>query len=483
MLPEQALEPLEKRAVKDRNAVYDLISLVNCLAVTNRAVYDYSYFPGKQAIDLNIGCLERLDPDNYYVTEESKGERFLLLLRSRGEAYLISQSLNFFRVELGLLPREAEGTNTLLDGELVIDSEVSYNSVGGEKRRYIRHKLVYYVTDALTVCDVPLVSEPFFERLHKATGFLAWREQSQGGRRRTGEDFLVVIKQHEPADRTRALLERCHRLPHKATGLVFVPGSEPYLPGISTRLLHWHPLQSLSIRFLVDDVTRSAILVDTLEGPVPSPCPGLTHVRERWLYICDDNDKLRVETGGTGVAPLTLTDLRPPQALETARMQYGNYYSFLGPGEEASTLRLEDVRAIRSRVIVECIFDPLWYAECLQTKVSLVEGRPVTLGTRYVTLGGWRVRRVLPDQRLPSRLSEYSAIVDKIRGFVDRSRLLAAVEGRGPENPFRQGVIRTPGYDGVPLQPPQPKVEEEEEYEEETEEGEREGEGEEEKRE
>lgn len=460
MLPEQALEPLEKRAVKDRNAVYDLISLVNCLAVTNRAVYDYSYFPGKQAVDLDNRGLERLDPDNYYVTEESKGERFLLLLRSRGEAYLISQSLNFLRVELGLLPREAEGTNILLDGELVIDSEVSCNSVGGEERRYIRHKLVYYVTDALTVCDVPLVSEPFFERLQKATGFLAWREQSQGGRRRTGEDFLLVIKQHEPADRTRALLERCPRLPHEATGLVFVPGSDPYLPGASARLLHWHPLQSLSVRFLLDDVPRSAIIVNTLEGPPPSPCPGPTQIIERWLFICDDNDRLRVDTGGTGVASLTLTDLRPPQVLERARMQYGNYYSFLGPGEEASTLRLEDVKATRGRLIVECIYDPLWYTECLQTKISVVEGHPVTLGVRHVSEGGWRVRRVLPDQRLPCRLSEYLAIVERIQGFVDRARLLATVEGRGPENPFRQGVIRTPGYDGVPLQPARPKGEE-----------------------
>ncbi|KAL9230803.1 hypothetical protein vseg_006106 [Gypsophila vaccaria] len=234
----------EKREVELRGLCFDLLRLPKggCLQ-----------FPGSHPVSLDRENLQLLRRSYYYATWKADGTRYMLLILSNENCFLIDRCFHFRRVQLRFPRRDIDGLHhcTLLDGEMVIDSVN-----GKQERRY----LIY---DMIAINGESIVQRPFCER---------WKLiDIEVVRPRNTERQSVMQKHPENCYRYDLELFRVRRkdfwllstvqkllnkvipaISHKSDGLIFQGWDDPYVPRTHEGLLKWKYPEMNSVDFLFE---------------------------------------------------------------------------------------------------------------------------------------------------------------------------------------------------------------------------------------
>ncbi|KAM7521576.1 hypothetical protein LguiA_011478 [Lonicera macranthoides] len=215
-------------------------------------------FPGSHPVSLSRDNLQLLRQRYYYATWKADGTRYMMLITWDG-CYLIDRNFNFRRVQLRFpFKNVKEGIAgnvhhyTLLDGEMIIDTEPSTRK---QERRY----LIY---DLVAINQVSIVERPFNERwmileneVIKPRNYerdLLYRSSSPHYRYDL-EPFRVRRKDFYLLSTVAKLLkEFIPRLSHAADGLIFQGWDDPYVPRTHEGLLKWKYPEMNSVDFLFE---------------------------------------------------------------------------------------------------------------------------------------------------------------------------------------------------------------------------------------
>ncbi|XP_055681575.1 mRNA-capping enzyme [Lutzomyia longipalpis] len=204
-------------------------------------------FPGSQPVSMDQGNLKLLHEKPYHVSWKADGTRYMMLIKGENEIFFFDRDHACFEVENLRFPRKKDLgnhlTNTLVDGEMVID-KVKGLSIP----RYLIYDVIKYEDD-----DVGQM--PFYPTRLKCI------EENIIGPRydcfrkglidKNREPFSVRHKMFWDVTQARALLgpKFASTLSHEPDGLIFQPSLDPYQTGQSNEVLKWKPLELCSVDF------------------------------------------------------------------------------------------------------------------------------------------------------------------------------------------------------------------------------------------
>ena len=101
-------------------------------------------FPGSQPVSLSEENLRLLQKEPYMVSWKADGTRYLLLIQKDG-GYLLDRDFRIYHLKHIYFPRKDLGgmlTDTLIDGELVIDTTTDEKGVKTKRPRFLMYDLV-----------------------------------------------------------------------------------------------------------------------------------------------------------------------------------------------------------------------------------------------------------------------------------------------------------------------------------------------------
>ncbi|GAA6031695.1 hypothetical protein JCM8097_001939 [Rhodosporidiobolus ruineniae] len=210
-------------------------------------------FPGSQPVSFDFASLELLEKEDFWVCEKSDGVRVLVLIVATGfgqEVYLIDRKDNIYQNYYLTFPHqdgfEYNHSNTVLDGELVID-------VDPKTGAHIPRLLAF---DLLVLDSENLMQKPLMKRYGRLGEFVIKPYQKY---QKTlppdviaQQPFEVVLKKQELSYGIEAVFrEHVPKLQHGNDGLIFTSAEAPYSPGTDPKILKWKPPSENSIDFLL----------------------------------------------------------------------------------------------------------------------------------------------------------------------------------------------------------------------------------------
>lgn len=210
-------------------------------------------FPGSQPVSMDRNNINLLRTKPYRVSWKADGTRYMMLIVGESQIYFFGRDFQCFRVSPLRFVRSRDLrvhlTNTLLDGEMVID-----HSNGVARPRYLVYDIIH-----LEGRDVGGL--PFDERLDlvkKDVVFARYEAMKYGFINKLEEPFSVAVKDFWDVTTAGALLSKkfCEKLTHEPDGLIFQPAKEPYVPGQCDEVLKWKPVEMNSIDFRMKIVTE-----------------------------------------------------------------------------------------------------------------------------------------------------------------------------------------------------------------------------------
>lgn len=208
--------------------------------------------------DLYLARITQLTctPRSYYLCEKTDGIRCLLYLTfyldngvKREAAFLVDRKNDYYLVasdhfHFPLLnaPLDTFHTETLLDGELVLDTMPD----GSEVRRYL-------VFDCLALDGKPLMGRPLDKRLGYFTLNVLGPYEDLFARypeEREEQPFFVIAKKMEKGYGVQMMFaDVLPRLPHGNDGLVFTCRTSEYVTGTDPHIIKWKPPHENTIDF------------------------------------------------------------------------------------------------------------------------------------------------------------------------------------------------------------------------------------------
>ncbi|XP_059617366.1 mRNA-capping enzyme [Phlebotomus argentipes] len=204
-------------------------------------------FPGCQPVSMDVHNLKLLHEKPYHVSWKADGTRYMMLIRGEKEIFFFDRDHACFQVENLRFPYRGDFdrhlTNTLLDGEMVIDK------VNGLS---IPRYLVY---DVVRFEDEDLGKMPFYPTRLKCIEEDIIKPRYDAFRKglidKNREPFSVRHKMFWDVTQARALLapKFAKTLSHEPDGLIFQPSLDPYHPGQANAVLKWKPLDMCSVDF------------------------------------------------------------------------------------------------------------------------------------------------------------------------------------------------------------------------------------------
>ncbi|XP_046676608.1 LOW QUALITY PROTEIN: mRNA-capping enzyme [Homalodisca vitripennis] len=227
-----------------------------------------SGFPGCQPVSMDLQNIKLLQKMPYRVSWKADGTRYMMLVLKEGEVYCLDRDNSVFQVEGLRFPhRKAPNrhlTNTLLDGEMVIDKHEGRN---------IPRYLAY---DIIRSDGVDCMKMKFPLRLKVIeVDVVGPRNKAitEGRINKELEPFSIRMKQFYPVTKAGSLLGEkfARQLSHEPDGLIFQPANDPYKTGQCMEVLKWKPASHNSVDF------RLKIQREGGEGLIPS-LVGLLYV-------------------------------------------------------------------------------------------------------------------------------------------------------------------------------------------------------------
>lgn len=241
-------------------------------------------FPGAQPTSITRNKVEeQLLRQAYLVCEKTDGERHLLL-SYHGKVFLLDRALRVwtFPVQLPLPLGHPRGVgwhhNTLLDGELVLDTApaglataegdgtpgesaptngTAAASAGAATAASDAAKpakvLRYLVYDAVMINGEDISHRPLTYRLRRAITDVALPlEQLQSHVDGAETKAQLMVKDFFEVLNLRDVITLAEHLPHKTDGLIFTPVMVPYAVGTCPSLLKWKPSVKNTVDFQID---------------------------------------------------------------------------------------------------------------------------------------------------------------------------------------------------------------------------------------
>ncbi|KDN43945.1 mRNA capping enzyme, alpha subunit [Tilletiaria anomala UBC 951] len=341
-------------------------------------------FPGAQPVSFEKRTIEDLINEDFWVCEKSDGQRVLVFIvinptTGRQEVFLINRKNEYKRVDNIYFPSPpgahlAQANNTLLDGELVWDTEKS-------GRRVLRLLLF----DALIVQDDnimqkglgrrygrlrTLVFEPFFNYMVKHPEAVA------------AAPFEIKVKPMDLSYHIEHVLNnRIPQLKHGNDGLIFTCWNSNYKTGTDPKILKWKPPSENSVDFKL----RLRFPPDAC-GKVPDLTAKPFFQLDQWM-------------GGRGGGP-------------GGSYQYFDWTDVSDPEWEemkASGLQYDDA-------VVECV-----WVNGGEREVDGMTGEETVRPPR------WVIKRIRDDKRDGNHASIVKAILKSIVDGVEAEELIEAV--------------------------------------------------------
>ncbi|XP_055628803.1 mRNA-capping enzyme [Toxorhynchites rutilus septentrionalis] len=218
-------------------------------------------FPGSQPVSMDNTNLSLLQEKPYRVSWKADGTRYMMLIVKKDEVYFLDRDNSCFAVSGISFPHYTNLhnhiTNTLLDGEMVIDK------VGGVNRpRYLAYDIIRYDNQDVS-------QKPFYpNRLtYIEQRIIAPRTEAmkRGLIDQSRQPFSIRNKEFWDITQAKALLgpKFAKALSHDPDGLIFQPAKEPYVAGACPAVLKWKPPSLNSVDF------KLRIVVETGEGVLP----------------------------------------------------------------------------------------------------------------------------------------------------------------------------------------------------------------------
>lgn len=210
-------------------------------------------FPGSQPVSMDRNNINLLRMKPYRVSWKADGTRYMMLIVEENQVFFFGRDFQCFRVSpLRFVKRRdlrLHLTNTLLDGEMVID-----HINGVARPRYLVYDIIH-----LEGRDVGCL--PFDDRLElvkKEVVFSRYEAMKHGLINKLDEPISVAVKDFWEVTTAEFLLSKkfCEKLTHEPDGLIFQPAKEPYVPGPCDEVLKWKPVEMNSIDFRLRIVTE-----------------------------------------------------------------------------------------------------------------------------------------------------------------------------------------------------------------------------------
>ena len=209
-------------------------------------------FPGAQPVSLDTNNIKYFSMKPYRVSWKADGTRYLMMILGPGQIYLADRKMLIFHAPQLVFPLRGSApgsgqhlTNTLVDGELVIDDE---NGVKVPR---------YYIYDMMSLENKDVGRQLcHVDRYQKIEDYIIGprRElEKHGLLNKTQEPFRIRNKPFWNVERTkeRVIDQVIPSLLHPNDGLIFSPASEPYKPATNPDLLKWKPPELNSVDFLL----------------------------------------------------------------------------------------------------------------------------------------------------------------------------------------------------------------------------------------
>jgi mRNA-capping enzyme len=193
-------------------------------------------FPGSQPVSMDITNYMTIVQSPYMVSWKADGTRYLMLIEEKHKIYMFDRDNNVFEISHLEFPKDGDYTshltNTLVDGELVID-----NVNGIKTPRYLIYDIVVYENENVG-------RKPFKERLDLIRRSIVGVRNEAISKNlidRNLDPFSVRNKDFWDLSTVHKLLGSEFRsgLAHEMDGLIFQPKLDPYTPGRSPRVLKW----------------------------------------------------------------------------------------------------------------------------------------------------------------------------------------------------------------------------------------------------
>ncbi|GAA5898464.1 hypothetical protein JCM5296_000440 [Sporobolomyces johnsonii] len=210
-------------------------------------------FPGSQPVSFDLSSLQLLETEDFWVCEKSDGVRVLVLIVATGfgqETYLIDRKDNIYQNYYLTFPHqdglEFNHSNTVLDGELVIDVDPATG-------RHIPRLLVF---DCLVLDSENLMEKSLLKRYGRLKEFVMKPYDKIQATLPPDviaqQPFEVVLKKQELSYGIEAVFrDHVPALMHGNDGLIFTSAEAPYTPGTDPKILKWKPPSENSIDFLL----------------------------------------------------------------------------------------------------------------------------------------------------------------------------------------------------------------------------------------
>ncbi|XP_055586524.1 mRNA-capping enzyme [Uranotaenia lowii] len=203
-------------------------------------------FPGCQPVSMDRNNVQLLQTKPYMVSWKADGTRYMMLIVNRGEVFFLDRDNSCFAVSDISFPQyenlHNHITNTLLDGEMVIDI------VNGVKKpRYLVYDIVRYENEDVS-------KNPFPDRLaYIEKRIIGPRTEAmkRGLIDQAKQPFSIRNKAFWGVSQAKALLapKFAKTLAHEPDGLIFQPAREPYVAGQCPEVLKWKPSSMNSVDF------------------------------------------------------------------------------------------------------------------------------------------------------------------------------------------------------------------------------------------
>ncbi|XP_022518175.2 mRNA-capping enzyme [Astyanax mexicanus] len=221
-----------------------------------------SGFPGAQPVSMDRQNIRLMEQNGYKVSWKADGTRYMMLIDGKDEVYMIDRDNSIFHISNLEFPfrkdMNAHLTNTLLDGEMIIDK------VNGQP---IPRYLIY---DIIKINGQPVGQCDFSRRLlciEKEIIFPRSEKIKMGQIDKTKEPFSVRNKPFFDINAARKLLEGSFtsQVSHEVDGLIFQPIGK-YRPGRCDDILKWKPpsLNSVDFRLKISKVGGEGLIPQTV---------------------------------------------------------------------------------------------------------------------------------------------------------------------------------------------------------------------------
>lgn len=205
------------------------------------------------------------------VSWKADGTRYMMLIDDENKIFMFDRNHNVFQIQHLRFPKDAECTrhltNTLVDGELVIDD------VHGTKvPRFLIYDIVIYENEYIG-------GRPFRERLdciRRKIVDVRSKAITTGRIDRSRDPFSVRNKDFWDLTMVPKLIGEKFKaqIAHEVDGLIFQPELDPYVTGRSVRVLKWKEDNTIDFRLKIAMERKTGMLPEKKAYLYVNGAPG-----------------------------------------------------------------------------------------------------------------------------------------------------------------------------------------------------------------